>query len=114
LAFALAFAVLATMRAYRRSMTEDELLKAITDAMTAHGWIWTHHRRSDRAQLMGHPGLPDIIAARGRRAMALELKSAKGKVSEDQRKWLAVLSDAGLEAEVVRPDDLNRVLEWLK
>lgn len=64
-------------RELARAMTEDELLAAVTDALTLFGYRWTHHRRSDRAQLMGQPGFPDVFAVGHGRRLALLAELAR-------------------------------------
>lgn len=74
------------------------------------GWKPYHTLRSKGSQ----PGYPDWTLARDR-LVFLELKTEVGKVSDAQRDWLTWLRDAGGEAYVVRPhqlDDLSVVLGW--
>lgn len=93
------------------SMTEDELLDGITEALTLAGWRWTHIRRSDTIT-MGSSGLPDIIAAHVMRddVLAWELKSAHGQLTPDQLGWLIVLGSK-VDARVIRPADYDKALE---
>lgn len=93
-----------------RAMTEDELLAAITDAATLLGWRWHHIRRSDQALQQGHRGFPDLVLAKGKRVYFLELKGPKGRVAEDQAKWLEALP----WAYTIRPADLDMVLAALR
>lgn len=95
------------------AMTEEELLIAITDALTLFGWRWMHLRRSDLARVQGSQGWPDLIAIHPDRrlAMALELKTHTGRPTEDQAAWLAFLNLAGIPARIVRPMDLDLILE---
>jgi len=71
-------------------VTEDELLIGVTDLLTAGKWRWVHFRRSDKAKMMGHAGLPDIIAvsASRRRLLFIELKAGRGRIDDDQYEWL--------------------------
>lgn len=93
--------------------TEDELLIAITDALTLCGWRWFHIRRSDLATVQGAQGWPDVFAIHPTRgiAMALELKSTTGQPTAEQAAWLATLNLAGIPARLVRPADLDVMLE---
>ena len=52
-----------------RSMTEDELLQAVTEAATHLGWHWHHVRRSDKALQQGHAGFPDLVLAKDKRCL---------------------------------------------
>ena len=99
-----------------RAMTEDELLTAVTEWLTLRDWVWTHSRRSDKALTMGHQGVPDIIAARRGRVVFLELKTEKGRLTEEQWAWMNVLTVRGIglsQAEIVRPSNLDDILRWL-
>lgn len=97
-------------------MTEDDLLTGIIDALNVGGWLWTHTRRSDLGQTMGMPGVPDIIAVhptRRTQIVALELKSAKGRMRPGQLEWLTAMRDNGADARVVTPDSYDETWRWL-
>jgi hypothetical protein len=99
-----------------KGMTEDDLLTGVMQLLTLRRWLWTHSRRSDRAILQGDPGFPDIIAVRPPRLLAIELKSARGRVGPMQPEWLDRLQKSGAESYVWRPTDwlsgeIERVLE---
>lgn len=93
-------------------MTEDELLAGVTDALTVGGWLWTHGRRSDLAQLMGTPGVPDLLAVHHDRAafLALELKADHGQPTRDQQAWLVALSRAHVDTRLVYPHDYDALI----
>lgn len=95
-----------------RPMTEDELLEGITDALTLAGWRWFHIRRSDRAQVMGMQGWPDVFAVHAARRiqLGLELKTEDGRLDFEQGQWLHGLNQAGLSCVVIRPSDYDRIL----
>ena len=62
------------------------------------------------------PGLPDVmfpVSRHGFIGLAIEMKRIKGgKVSEDQRKWLALLQEHGWRCEVCKGfDAAKQVLE---
>jgi len=76
------------------------------------GWSWVHFRsaRTDkgwRTPVSGPlgQGWPDLILIRGARAIAAELKSQGGRVSEDQLRVLGILAGAGFETHTWRPAD---------
>lgn len=98
-----------------RSVSEDDLLTAVTDALTLFGYRWTHHRRSDKAQLMGHPGVPDIIAAKPGRVVFLELKSETGQLEPEQWAWLNATEPKSHRVSwmVIRPSGLDAALREL-
>ncbi len=93
-------------------MTEKQLMQAVIEAASwRHYKIYHTHdsRRSD-------PGFPDLILLRERdgRRFAIELKTERGKVSPAQVDWLAAFSTCGIPAFVVRPRDLDWLLETLR
>jgi hypothetical protein len=100
------------LRSYTRHSSEDELLLAVTEALSLTGWRWQHVRRSDAAIVQGMTGWPDIIAIHPTRAiaMALELKADRGQVSGEQAAWGACLELVGIPFRIVRPDDLDSIL----
>jgi hypothetical protein len=100
-----------------KATSEDALLTAITDALTALGWTWSHHRRSDRGLLMGHRGLPDVIAVRRGEVRFLELKAERENLTEDQWRWareITSVPSARIRFDLYRPSDLDRAIEELR
>jgi hypothetical protein len=58
-------------------------------------------------------GFPDVLCLwRGPGIAAIEFKSAKGKLSENQTEWLDRLSELGVPATVAR--DPDEALEFLR
>lgn len=103
-------------KAIDKAMSEDELLAAITEALTLFGWRWTHSRRSDKAIVMGHPGVPDIIAVRRGRVKFIELKTEKGQLTQEQWAWLHETEPNGFAVawHLWRPSDLDAALVLLR
>lgn len=108
---------------YTKSMTEDELLTAITEAATFLGWRWHHVRRSDKAVQMGHVGFPDLVLVRKGDVLFWELKAEAGTMTGAQGAWIEEINHAephgGIcqsehRARFVRPSDLDWALERLK
>jgi hypothetical protein len=93
-------------------VTEDELIDGVTGALTAGGWYWTHVRRSDRALVMGSPGVPDIIAVHPARGltMVLECKSAGGRFRFGQWDWINAFRAVGIDARTVTPDGYDALI----
>ena len=56
-----------------------------------HGWLVYHTFDSRRSGA----GFPDLFMVRGNRAVAIECKASKGRVTDDQRRWLQALGFAG-------------------
>ncbi len=48
-------------------------------------------------------GFPDLVMVRGPRVVFAELKSASGKLSDHQRRWLWLLAAAGMEVYLWKP-----------
>lgn len=98
------------------AVTEDDLLTAIVEAAVWLGWRVHHDRRSDLARQQGHAGFPDVIAIRGGRIKAFELKSERGQLSGDQFAWQREMpqNSHAFEYRVVRPADLDSIVESLR
>jgi hypothetical protein len=94
------------------SMEERDLQVAIVQEAKQLGWMCFHQWNSKHSPA-GFPDLFLVHPATGRR-LALELKTATGKVSIEQRDWLAALSQCGIPTAVVRPCDRDAVREWLR
>ena len=65
------------------------------------------------------PGVPDYVlpvARAGFHGLAIELKTASGSASREQKQWLADLREQGWRAEVCRgwEQALNTLTEYLK
>ena len=90
-------------------MTEREWQAQVVDAARLMGWRVYHTHDSRRSE----PGWPDLALVRDRLVMA-ELKTDTGRVSNDQQKWLALLTAAGVETYLWRPSDFDEVLAVLK
>jgi len=103
-----------TLDAYRNSMSHEELQDSVIELAHSLGWkvagfrkacysdgLWTTPVLADGA------GWPDLFLANEeqRRAIAIEIKSAKDTVKAVQTDWLATLALCGIEAYVVRPED---------
>ena len=82
-------------------MTEKQLQAAVVRLAQIQQWKVYHTYDSRRSE----PGFPDLVLARDDQLMFVELKSAKGKVTEAQEQWLRALVKGGAIADVWRPDD---------
>jgi len=91
-------------------MTEKELTRVLVSAAKECGWKVYHTFLSKWSS----PGFPDLFMARGSQALAWELKSEKGKVSDSQQEWLDALALVpGIDVRVVRPADLEEAYRFL-
>jgi VRR-NUC domain len=93
-------------------VTERELQDAIVEAAKLLGWMVFHPFDSRRSTA----GWPDLTLVHRRRArlMFMELKSETGRVTHEQHAWIDALARAGADVRVVRPVDLDAVLEELQ
>lgn len=69
------------------------------------GWEHYHTHRSKGSD----PGWPDLVLCRPPQIIFVELKSAKGKLTDAQKEWLERLRLCGLSTFVWRPADEREV-----
>lgn len=95
------------------AMREAVLQMRVEQHARTLGWLAYHTHDSRRSAA----GFPDLVLVHDRQARVLyrELKTARGRVSPDQQRWLTALAAAGQDAAVWRPADLisGRVLDEL-
>ena len=82
-------------------MTEKEFQDKVVKYAQYLGILCYHTYDSRRSQR----GFPDLVLVGKHKVVYVELKSARGKVSNEQREWLTRLTSAGQAAYVWRPDD---------
>ena len=108
-----------------RSHPEDDLQRVVAKYLDRMGWLWCHvpnggsRRRIEAAILKGlgvKRGVPDILiferwsSEKGTgHGVAIELKSARGRVREEQNDWLIALAARGWQSRVCRT--LDEVIE---
>jgi len=81
-------------------VTEKRFLAELIKLLELTGWRVYHTYDSRRSA----PGFPDLMAVKGPRLLALEVKTESGRLTPEQRVWLAELSAVpGVSAYVVRP-----------
>lgn len=109
-----------------KAMSEETLLKMILKAARFYGWRTAHfrpgltQRGTWRTAVQGDgKGFPDCVLVRAGRLIFAELKSANGKLTNEQKQWLDDLSVVykygfGVEVYIWRPSDYDKVLEILK
>lgn len=103
-------------------LSERQWQKVVLDMFKIYGWRTAHFDASVRVVGkertfvgdVGSKGFPDIIACRPKRIIFAELKSEKGRLSEQQKEWLALLNISDAETYVWRPSDYNDIQEVLK
>jgi len=82
-------------------VTETEFQQAVITAAKLHGIAYYHTFDSRRS----NPGFPDLVLVGEHGVAFRELKSPKGRITPEQRYWLQILTAAGQDAMVWRPDD---------
>lgn len=92
-----------------RRTEEDDFRRDLQRKLKERGWRICHFR--DSRSVEGDRGLPDIIALReDARLLFIEVKAAKGRLSDEQRAWIHGLAFIAqqtrhLECYVWRPAD---------
>ena len=97
-------------------MTEDQLQAAIIECARLFGWRHYHTFNSRRSV----SGFPDLVLLKVPRIIFAELKTATGKLTDDQREWLSddwgmglddyAASDLSAEEEAILDDRVSRSL----
>jgi len=99
--------------------SEKQVERAIREYLELHGWIVyktdageaarAARERGRRGSL--HPGAPDLIALKGGRGFAVEVKRPGGRLRSSQRLEHARLADAGVPVVVAYGlEDVERFL----
>ena len=105
-------------------MRESEFQRALIDVATMRGWRVMHNSDSRKMVKRGSgyapvadplaAGWPDLFLAKpGCPMRVFELKSAVGRLTDNQRSWLDLLTISGMPCYVLRPDALERPRLWL-
>lgn len=99
-------------------MTEADWMKQVIDLAHMCGWMVAHFRTSRTASggystavAADGKGFPDLTLARNGVVMFRELKTDKGRLTDDQERWGLVLDDLW---DVWRPSDFDRVKAELR
>lgn len=97
--------------------TEAAMVKALTEAARAGGWLYHHVQRSDYGRQMGLRGFPDLFLVHPDygRAVALEVKAKRGVVTPEQKEWADALTKAGVRTYFVWPKPRamgSESMEW--
>jgi hypothetical protein len=91
-------------------VTEAQLQQAVIELARLLGYRVAHFRPAKTERGWRTPveadgkGFPDLVLAKPNRLVFVELKAAKGKVSDEQKDWLATLGSTGAEAYIFRPE----------
>lgn len=100
-------------------VTEAEFQSQILDVLRLHGWSCAHFRAAQMqsgrwatpVQADG-AGFPDILALHPRAgdALAIELKSERGRTSPRQLQWLAWFEAAQIDSVLWRPSMIDEAI----
>lgn len=82
-------------------MTEAQFQSQVLALIRAMGLAAYHTHDSRRSE----PGFPDLVIVGMNGVLYRELKTAKGRVSPDQKYWIYALNAAGEDAGIWRPSD---------
>ena len=110
-------------------ITEADFLATIIEYAQAKGWMVAHFRpgMTSRVDRAGKPvwvtpvqadgkGFPDLVLVRDGQLLFIEVKSEKGKLSEEQAEWILQLikvaySSPRVEVHLWRPSDWYTTIE---
>ena len=104
-------------------MTEAELQAAVIDTAHLFGWKVAHFRPAQNSRgdwrtpvAADGKGFPDLVLASARGVVFVELKSARGRLSDEQQGWVDTLRDAGAATHVWYPVDWDNgtIIAYLK
>ena len=90
---------------------ESAFQTRVRRAALEHGYLVYHTRDSRKSD----KGFPDLVLVKPGRLLFVELKSQKGKLTQEQSVWLSMLQHSipGVEAYCWSPDDWAHIQEIL-
>lgn len=105
----------------QRAMSEHQFQSVVVEMARVNGWLvwyqpdWVYRlvagsmQRRRVARDWPDAGFPDVwlVHPDDGRFLVLECKREGGALREPQRRWLAALQAAGIDARMVRPRDLD-------
>jgi hypothetical protein len=100
-------------------VTEAEFQGAVIEAARFLGWRVAHFRTARTSHGWRTPvaadgaGFPDLCLVR-ERVLFVELKAEKGRLNDEQGRWLAALGFAGAHVHCWRPSDWPSIEEALR
>ena len=102
-------------------MSEQAFTNELLKWLRTYGWRVFHVRNSGIrgiSQVQGDKGFPDLLAVRGQRWIAAELKVKKagtvlGEPKPEQLAWLEALNRVGAETYIWHPENWSEILAVL-
>jgi Holliday junction resolvase len=93
------------------AISEADFMAQIVDAATKTGWAVFHVYDSRRSAA----GFPDLVLVRGATLIFLECKSAKGRVTPAQQRYIDQLKQVRyVYADIARPEDWTDIEATLR
>jgi hypothetical protein len=93
--------------------TERSFMRAVVEYAELRGWRCYHTHTSKHSPA----GFPDLVLVRARhpqpRVVYIECKADRGRVTVDQRAWIADLRACEQEAYVFRPRHMDAIIKLL-
>jgi len=90
------------------TVREREFGGQVEHLFAVYGWEFYHVIDTAYYARRTSSGFPDYCAARRGRVLFVEIKGSTGKVSDEQWKWINLLSEnTGVECYIWRPDALE-------
>jgi hypothetical protein len=90
-------------------ITEKQFQRQVEQLAKLLGWVYYHTWRS----IHSPAGFPDLVLVKPPKIIFLELKTGKNKLSPAQAEWLELLTQCGLTALCVYPDDFDKIVNML-
>lgn len=91
-------------------MKEVEFQKTVEQLAQSLGWKFYHAPYEVGPRVRG---FPDLVLVRDR-ILFRELKSARGRLTIEQKAWLEALRKVGADVDVWRPSDLKKIKKELQ
>ena len=87
--------------------TETQFRQAVIQVAEWCGWFCYGIKRTDLALLLSASGIgyPDLTLCKPPRFIVVELKTERGRLTVDQRRWGTALTDCGVEYATWTPAD---------
>ena len=89
---------------------EKEWMQQVIDLARMLGYLVYHTHNSIRSE----KGYPDLMCIRPPRLIVVEVKTLKGRLTPEQKKWLEWFKACGVETYVWRPNQLEEIIEILQ
>ena len=96
-----------------KPITEREFSWRVEELLKIYGWKFYHVVDQRHYARRTTKGFPDYTAAKEPRLVFFELKSEKGKLTPEQKKWIDLLIACGQEVYIWKPSQMEEVIKTL-